>query len=196
MIRVVYGTSRLATSGSSSPILAAVFLAGELGRMPRTGRLPYPAAGAGSRPARGTSGPSRRPRWDRRADPTLEVTVKWLPKPVENPDAEAKNQAGMKPYTEKIIDTGRDVRHGADPRRHVQDGQPGRRERPQGRRRPAGRGQDRAVLDGPVRGHLGRVRVVGPGARQAAAGRAEGLGQPTGTRRPTPWPFPPSPTPT
>jgi formylglycine-generating enzyme required for sulfatase activity len=39
------------------------------------------------------------------ADPTLEVTVKWLPKPVENPAAEAKDHADMKPYTEKIVGT-------------------------------------------------------------------------------------------
>ena len=32
----------------------------------------------------------------------MDVTVKWLPKPVENPAAEATDQAGMKPYTEKI----------------------------------------------------------------------------------------------
>ncbi len=38
-------------------------------------------------------------------DPTLEVTVKWLPKPVPNKDAEAKNQAGMKPYTESLVNT-------------------------------------------------------------------------------------------
>jgi formylglycine-generating enzyme required for sulfatase activity len=33
---------------------------------------------------------------------TLEVTVKWLPKPADNPAAEASNQAGMKPYSEKL----------------------------------------------------------------------------------------------
>jgi formylglycine-generating enzyme required for sulfatase activity len=38
-------------------------------------------------------------------NPTMDVAVKWLPKPVENPDAEAKDQAGMKPYTEKIVNT-------------------------------------------------------------------------------------------
>jgi formylglycine-generating enzyme required for sulfatase activity len=38
-------------------------------------------------------------------DPALEVTVKWLPKPVPNKDAEAKNQAGMKPYTETLVNT-------------------------------------------------------------------------------------------
>lgn len=36
------------------------------------------------------------------ANPTMVATVEWMPKPVENPDAEAKDQAGMKPYTEKI----------------------------------------------------------------------------------------------
>ncbi len=36
-------------------------------------------------------------------DPTLEVTVKWLPKPPDdNPAAEAADQAGMKAYTQKI----------------------------------------------------------------------------------------------
>lgn len=39
------------------------------------------------------------------ADPTMDAPVKWLPKPLENPAAEAKDPAGMKPYTEKIIDT-------------------------------------------------------------------------------------------
>ena len=48
----------------------------------------------------------------------------------------------------------RDVRHGADPGRRVRDGQPGRGEGPQSRRRPAAQGQDRALLDGPVRGDL------------------------------------------
>jgi formylglycine-generating enzyme required for sulfatase activity len=35
----------------------------------------------------------------------MEPTVQWMPKPIENPDAEAKDQAGMKPYSEKIADT-------------------------------------------------------------------------------------------
>jgi formylglycine-generating enzyme required for sulfatase activity len=35
-------------------------------------------------------------------DPSLEPAVKWLPKPVENPDAEASAPDAMKPYTEKI----------------------------------------------------------------------------------------------
>ena len=35
-------------------------------------------------------------------EPSLDVAVKWLPKPAENPAAEAKNQAGMKPYSEKL----------------------------------------------------------------------------------------------
>lgn len=39
------------------------------------------------------------------SDPTLEATVKWLPKPAENPAAEAADQAGMKSYTEKIPNT-------------------------------------------------------------------------------------------
>jgi formylglycine-generating enzyme required for sulfatase activity len=38
-------------------------------------------------------------------NPTMDVTVKWLPKPVENPRADATDQAGMKPYTEKIGNT-------------------------------------------------------------------------------------------
>ncbi len=37
----------------------------------------------------------------------MEPTVVWLPKPVPNADSAAENQAGMKPYTEKI--TGTDV---------------------------------------------------------------------------------------
>jgi formylglycine-generating enzyme required for sulfatase activity len=36
------------------------------------------------------------------SEPSLEVAVKWLPKPADNPAAEAKNQAGMKPYNEKL----------------------------------------------------------------------------------------------
>ena len=40
------------------------------------------------------------------SDPTLDVAVKWMPKPpTNNPAAEAKNQKGMKPYTEKIPGT-------------------------------------------------------------------------------------------
>ena len=35
-------------------------------------------------------------------DPSLDVTVKWLPKPAENPAAEANDQAGMKSYSEKL----------------------------------------------------------------------------------------------
>ena len=38
-------------------------------------------------------------------DPTMDPTVVWLPKPVENPDAEAKDAAAMKPYVEKIPGT-------------------------------------------------------------------------------------------
>ncbi len=36
------------------------------------------------------------------SEPSLEVAVKWLPKPADNPAAEAKDQAGMKPYSEKL----------------------------------------------------------------------------------------------
>jgi formylglycine-generating enzyme required for sulfatase activity len=36
------------------------------------------------------------------SEPSLEVAVKWLPKPADNPAAEAKNQAAMKPYSEKL----------------------------------------------------------------------------------------------
>ena len=31
-------------------------------------------------------------------DPTLDVAVKWMPKPLENPAAEARSPAEMKPY--------------------------------------------------------------------------------------------------
>ena len=34
---------------------------------------------------------------------TLEVTVKWLPKPTDNPDSVATDQASMKPYSEKLL---------------------------------------------------------------------------------------------
>jgi formylglycine-generating enzyme required for sulfatase activity len=36
------------------------------------------------------------------SEPSLEVSVKWLPKPADNPAAEAKAQEGMKPYSEKL----------------------------------------------------------------------------------------------
>jgi formylglycine-generating enzyme required for sulfatase activity len=39
---------------------------------------------------------------DAASEPSLEVAVKWLPKPADNPAAEAKDQAGMKPYNEKL----------------------------------------------------------------------------------------------
>ena len=38
-------------------------------------------------------------------NPTMQVTVQWLPKPTENADAVASDQAGMKPYTEQIPST-------------------------------------------------------------------------------------------
>jgi formylglycine-generating enzyme required for sulfatase activity len=38
-------------------------------------------------------------------NPTMDVTVKWLPKPVENAEAQAADQAAMKAYTEKIQNT-------------------------------------------------------------------------------------------
>jgi formylglycine-generating enzyme required for sulfatase activity len=36
------------------------------------------------------------------SEPSLEPAVKWLPKPADNPAAEAKDQAGMKGYSEKL----------------------------------------------------------------------------------------------
>jgi formylglycine-generating enzyme required for sulfatase activity len=39
------------------------------------------------------------------ANPTMDPTVNWLPKPVANPTAEAKDQAEMKPYTEAVPGT-------------------------------------------------------------------------------------------
>jgi formylglycine-generating enzyme required for sulfatase activity len=38
-------------------------------------------------------------------DPTIAPTTVWLPKPAENPDAEAQNPSSMKPYAEKIPGT-------------------------------------------------------------------------------------------
>ncbi len=38
-------------------------------------------------------------------DPSMEPTVKWLPKPQETADAEAKEEAEMKPYTQPIPGT-------------------------------------------------------------------------------------------
>jgi len=39
------------------------------------------------------------------SNPTLTPAVAWMTKPTENPAAEAKDQAGMKPYTETVADT-------------------------------------------------------------------------------------------
>ncbi|MCE5303747.1 MAG: formylglycine-generating enzyme family protein [Planctomycetaceae bacterium] len=39
------------------------------------------------------------------AEETLTPTVLWMPKPIDNPAAEAKDQAGMKPYSEAIANT-------------------------------------------------------------------------------------------
>jgi formylglycine-generating enzyme required for sulfatase activity len=36
------------------------------------------------------------------SEPSLEVAVKWLPKPADNPAAEAKDEKGMKPYSDKL----------------------------------------------------------------------------------------------
>jgi formylglycine-generating enzyme required for sulfatase activity len=36
------------------------------------------------------------------SNPSLEPTVKWLPKPADNPTAEATDQAAMKPYSESL----------------------------------------------------------------------------------------------
>ena len=60
-------------------------------------------------------------------DPTLDVTVKWLPKPVPNKDAEAKDQAGMKPYTEPLVNTDVTFEMAPIPGGVYQDGQPGGR---------------------------------------------------------------------
>jgi len=38
-------------------------------------------------------------------DPNLDVAVRHMPKPVANPNAEAKTEKEMKPYTEKIVGT-------------------------------------------------------------------------------------------
>ena len=51
-------------------------------------------------------------------------------------------------------------RHGRHPRRHVHDGQPRERKGPKPRRGPAARGEDSPILDGQMRGDLGRIRPV------------------------------------
>ena len=88
-------------------------------------------------------------------DPTLEVTVKWLPKPVPNKDAEAKNQAGMKPYTETLVNTDVTFEMAPIPGGVFKMGSPASEKDRKADEGPASRGEDRAVLDGPPRGHLG-----------------------------------------
>ena len=56
---------------------------------------------------------------------TLEVTVKWLPKPVENPDSAANDEKGMKPYAEKILPTDVKFDMVPIPGGTLQDGEPG-----------------------------------------------------------------------
>ena len=63
------------------------------------------------------------------ADPSVVPPVSWLLKPVETPDASAATEAEMKPYTREDHRHRRQVRHGADPRRQVHDGQPEQRRR-------------------------------------------------------------------
>ena len=78
-----------------------------------------------------------------------------------------------------------ELRHGADSRRRVRDGQPGQRGGPQAGRRPAAQGQDLALLDGPVRGDLERVRAVHVSRRRTAHPRAPSRPTPPATSWPT-----------
>ena len=129
------------------------------------------------------------------ADPTMDVTVKWLPKPVANPNSEAKDQAGMKPYTEKIQST--DVTFDMVPI-------------PGGTYKmgsPAGE-KDRKPDEGPQVEiklepfWMGSTRSPGVNTSSgdwASISSGERPRTPTrtsGTRRPTRWPFPPSRMPT
>ena len=81
-------------------------------------------------------------------NPTMDVTVKWLPKPVPNADSEAKDQAGMKKYSEQIQST--DLKFDMVPipggtyKMGSPDGEKGRKP-DEG---PQDRSQARAVLDG------------------------------------------------
>ena len=82
-----------------------------------------------------------------------------------------KEESEMKPYTNTIPGHAGDLCHGAHPWRRVRHGQPGHREGPQARRRPAAQGEDRALLDGAVRGHVERIRAVHVSRRRAADAR-------------------------
>ena len=84
------------------------------------------------------------------------------------------------------------VRHGRHSRRRIPHGQPARREGPQGRRGTAASRQDSALLDGQVRGDLGRIRSVL--AHQAGAEGGQGAGDSQGRRRRSPGRRRPTPT--
>ena len=84
----------------------------------------------------------------------------------------------------------REVQDGADSRRQVPDGQPGDGKGTPAGRRPAARGRGRALLDGRARGHLGRIRVVVPEPRQAAAEVQQDRRPPIATSWSMPWPCP------
>ena len=76
--------------------------------------------------------------------------------------------ADMKAYTNTIPGTKVDYDDGADPGGKFMMGSP-EAEKGRGRRRAAARGEDRAVLDGQVRGHLERVRAVHVSRRREEA---------------------------
>ena len=119
-------------------------------------------------------------------DPTLEVTVKWLPKPVPNKGAEAKTEATMKPYTEKLVNTDVSFEMAPVPGGAFKMGSPAGEKDRKPDEGPQVESQDRAILDGPPRSHVGRIRPLGPGTRPAAARNDEGRGHQLGQvgRRP------------
>jgi len=74
---------------------------------PETSAQETPAAGkiAAEAPADEEFKPVAPPDSDTSSNPSLDVAVNQMPKPVENADAEATDQESMKPYTEEISDT-------------------------------------------------------------------------------------------
>ena len=97
-------------------------------------------------------------------------TPEWLPKPViDIPEAKAADAAGMKAYVEQVPGTDAKFKMVPIPGGKFMMGSPATEKGHQAGRRPAARGRRRALLDGRARGHLGRIRVVVAGPRQAAA---------------------------
>ena len=119
--------------------------------------------------------------------------------PAAADEPEPKTAAAMKPYVETIPGTDLKFEMLPIPGGNVHDGQPRVGGEAVGRRGAAARGRDRPVLDGQVRGDLGRVRPVRLLARpqeEEARERRPRQAARRPRRRPTPSPGPPRPTPT